>query len=241
MKLTFLGVGATICIVILAILIIIPPYLQNDSSPSLITFSIITDSNLPQWCNEIFELLNQEKVSAILFISGEHAKLNPSCVSELPDFVEIGSQSHHFSDISKISDYSLQLQEVKEGKQIIDDIGNFESKAFKAPMGNTDDNIYSILDRSGILVDFSPKNQYNIYHDGKFIWFVVETIEADKDLPLKIKNALSNEKQIPLIFHFDNTIPISEVKETISILKENRLSLVTASDLVGQEIVSGKS
>ncbi len=242
MKLIHFSGIATGLVLILGILMVLPPYLQESQStnPTLLSFSIVTDSNLPQWCHSLHDVLQQQNVKGIIFVSGVHASENPDCVKKLSNVIEIGSQSYHYSDISTISDYSLQLQEIKQGKETIDTIGGFDSKAFKAPYGGTDDNIYSILDRSKILVDFSPQNQYNKYHDGQYLWFEINSINVNQNNIQQIKKELSESKTIPVVLNLDNTIPTSNIDSLISALKPD-VSFVSASDLVGYDLMGGSN
>ena len=245
MKIVYLGAISTSIVIILGIAMIIPPFLQPEpKQPLLLSFSISDRENLPYWCENLSAILLENKIKAAVFISGEDAKKFPNCVTSFSSNVDIGSQAFHYSPITKISSYSHQLEEIQKGKSAIDEIGNLDTKLFKAPYGKTDENIYSLLNNSHILADFSYKDQYNKVHDGQFIWFEIKSYDSSDYSNSKIQiisNKGTKGNQIPLVINFDEKISIDEIRQILRDLKSENFEFVNASDLVGYELTQRKS
>ncbi|MFC1933422.1 hypothetical protein ACFLXU_07400 [Chloroflexota bacterium] len=102
---------------------------------------------------------------------------------------------------------------------------------FRAPFGATDQNIYSLLSRSGILADFSYENQYNVYQDGQFVKYDAITYMA-RDYSPGFFSTLSQTSK-PVIIVFDDSYSISDTEELISGLKKANVEFVNASELTG--------
>jgi hypothetical protein len=242
MKLKHYGALATGMIISLAVVMALPPFLQQETRQQiLLSFSISSNENLPKWCDELASTLFEKKIKAVVFVSGEIAQEFPQCITSFSKNVDIGSQAFHYSPITKISNYSIQLDEIKKGKKTIDEIGNLDSKLFKAPYGKTDDNIYSLLNRSDIVVDFSYVDQYNQFQDDKFIWFKINSYNSDnyKDsLISTLSKTGSKENKIPTVIDFDEKISIIKINDMITDLKNQDVELVNASDLVGFDLTN---
>ena len=241
MNIKYYGIISTGVVITLAAVMVLPPFLQPEPKQQLLlSFSISDKNNLPDWCNDVSSHLIENKVKAAVFIPGEIAEEFPQCVTLFSnENIDIGSQSFHYSSITKISNYSQQLDEVTKGKNTIDKIGNIDSKLFKAPNGDTDDNIYSLLSRSGILADFSYDEQYNKYHNDQFIWFKIKSYDAkdyEQSLTPVISNVESQGNKIPIVINFDNSNSVDEVKSILSDLKSENFEFVNASDLVGYDL-----
>lgn len=152
MDIKIAGTIATAGVIILGIFTIFPMFLHPEPRQLvLLSFSIENDQNLPSWCSEIFSILKKYNTGAAIFISGSVAEKFPSCITFVPENIDVGSQGYNYVEIPSISDYSKQLEEIQKGKEVIDRISGFESKLFKSPYGKTDANIYSLLSRAGIL------------------------------------------------------------------------------------------
>ena len=93
---------------------------------------------------------------------------NPTILTIFEKGIDIGSQTYNYVNISSL-DFTTQLNEIKKGKQIIDQKGNLNSQIFKAPYGETDENIYYLLTQNNITADFSYQTQFNLYENGQFI------------------------------------------------------------------------
>lgn len=240
MKLVYFGGISTGIVLILGMVMVLPPFLQPEPKQQLLlSFSISDSENLSNWCDELSSVLFENKVKAAVFISGEVAEEFPRCVTSFSHEVDIGSQAFHYSPITKISAYSLQLDEIQKGKNIIDEIGNLDTKLFKAPYGETDDNIYSLLSHSDILADFSYKDQYNKFYEDQFIWFKIKSYESSdysNSVTPIISDIESKGNQIPIVINFEGKIPIEEIEEIIFDLKSKNFEFVNASDLVGYDL-----
>lgn len=214
----------------LGVFIVLPPYLpQSKPLVTLLFFNVNDSKNLPQWCYDLSDTLEKQKISATIFVTGQIAEKYPSCVTKLAKENDVGSLTYDYVNIAG-QDYSSQLDEVKGGKDAVDTAGNIDSKLFKAPYGATDGNIYSILNRSGIVADFSYSTQYNKFNNGIFMRFDAVSYNGTQHNPDFFKN-LSYDN--PIIINFANTTPIQNIDEFIFHLKSRHTLLLNASDLTG--------
>lgn len=233
MKIAHVGMISTTIVIVLGVLIVIPPYLpQQKPLVTLLFFNINESKNLPQWCYDLSDILRQQKVQATVFVTGQIAEKYPTCVSKLAQGNDIGSSTFDYLNLAG-QDYSVQLEEVKGGKNAVDDAGHIDSRLFKAPYGTTDGEIYSILNRSGIVADFSYENQYNKFYHDQFIKFDSASYDGTQHSTDFFKNLSNN---VPVIINFDNTTPIQNIDEFILHLKSRHILLLNASQLIGSNL-----
>ncbi len=206
----------------------------TPSRPVLLSFNIVEDNNLPDWCIDLSKILEKNKVKAVVFVAGEIAEKHPQCVQSFDDDIDIGSQTYSYVNLDSILDYSIQLDEVKHGKYVVDKIGKLDSKLFKAPYGNTDENIYSILSRSGILADFSYSTQYNKFSEDKFLKYDLTSYDGAYHNVGFFKN-LKFDKD-PLMINYNNETPVEEIDNLISKLKSDKIHFVNASEITEIEL-----
>lgn len=235
MRLKHLAIIITVLVIVAGFAMISPLFLRpSKSAPQprvMLSFSVLESSNATEWCQDLSSILNSYNIGATVFIVGKVAEQYPQIVSCFSDKVDIGSQTYNHLDLTSIPDYSLKLQEVKEGKTAVDDSGNLNSAIFRAPFGATDRDIYSLLSRSGILADFSYSNQYNLYQNGQFVRYdaaVYQGRDYSPDFFLKLPDISK-----PIILVFDNDYPVSDIATFISSLKKTNLQFVNASELAG--------
>lgn len=237
MNIKIAGIISTGLVIILAVAVVLPPFLSYSFSAQqiLLTYTINSNENTSTWCKQLPQVLEKYDAKAAIFLSGSTAEKHPECVTSFSNEIDIGSQGYSGISIPTISDYSKQLEEIQKGKQVIDEIGNFDSKLFKSPFGDTDQNIYSLLQKSDILADFSYESQYNKFYEGQFIWFAVDSYEAEEfsvdNIPAK-----SSERIHPIIINFESDLSVSEIDSILSKIIKQRVTLVSASDLVGFEL-----
>lgn len=234
MKLIVGAVIATAAVIILGVLIIIPSFFETESTNVMLTITVYDQPNLATWCQNLSEFLEFENGHGAIFISGEVAQKNPSCVTSFSKNFDIGSQTFSYVSLPQISDYRAQLEEVKKGKDAIDKVGNLDSRLFKAPFSDTDENIYSLLTNNEILADFSYQNQYNKFFNGKFLKFDLLTINS-KDISAKSLQSIKSSK-IPVQIEFDSSMTIDEIKNVFSQIKSSNIDFVTASDIAQMEL-----
>ena len=197
----------------------------------MLSFTVSESAGAVEWCRDLSLLLNRYNIGASVFIAGKVAEEYPEVVSCFGNRVDVGSQTYGNTDLTKIADYSLKLQEVKDGKTAVDDAGNLNTRIFRAPFGATDQDIYSLLSRSGILADFSYDSQYNVYRDGQFLKYdalVYAASEHPPDFFLSLP-----ETSEPVIVVFDNGYPVSDIEAVISSLKKAGREFINASELTG--------
>jgi hypothetical protein len=235
LKLKYAAIIATVLVITVGIILISPMFLrhnaQSESKPEMMfSFSVRPDVDSENWCRELALLLNSHNIGASVFINGQTAEEYPKCVSYFSGKVDIGSQTYSNSDLTSITDYSLKLQEVKQGKTAVDNAGKLSSGIFRAPFGAVDEDIYSLLNRSGIQADFSYEQQYNVFEEGRFVKYPVAGYNGYTTSP-GLMEELSSAK--PIIVFFDNTRPVSEIEHFFSGLNLDRFKILNASELVG--------
>lgn len=235
MRLRHAAIIVTALVVIAGFAMISPIFLKGDKSDPkqkvMLGFSISESSDVLEWCGNLSSILNRYDIGATVFIVGNVAEKYPQIVSCFSDKVDIGSQTYNNVDLTSISDYSLKLQQVKEGKTAVDHAGNCYSKVFRAPFGATDQDIYSLLTRSGIMADFSYDNQFNLYQNGQFMRYNV-TVYMGQDYSPYFFSALPYIS-VPLIIIFNSTYPIGSIEMLISGINNDHLEFVNASELAG--------
>ena len=208
---------------------------KNVTEPKLmLCFSILETDDVTEWCKELSSILENNSIEATIFFVGEVAEKNPECVTTFGENIDIGSQTYSYLDLTSISDYSELLEEVRKGKSCVDIAGNLESKSFRAPFGATDQNIYSLLSKNGIIADFSYEKQYNIFQNGQFIKIEIISFhwpEVPADLLIDRQKYTK-----PIIIHFNNSVPIFEIKNFVNQLETTYLEIVSGSNLVGKEL-----
>ena len=238
MKLLYAAAISTTLVIIFGIILISPMYFYPQrklTEPKLmLCFSILESDNVTEWCNELSAILENNSIEATVFFVGKVAEKNPECVATFSEGIDIGSQTYNYLNLTSISDYSELLEEVRKGKSAVDTAGNLDSKSFRAPFGATDQNIYSLLSRNGIIADFSYENQYNIFQNGQFIKIDIVSFQWP-EIPTDL---LVDEQQYtkPIIIYLDNTVPISEIQNLVNQLEGTYLEIVSASNLVGKEL-----
>jgi peptidoglycan/xylan/chitin deacetylase (PgdA/CDA1 family) len=159
------------------------------------------------------------------------------------DNLDIGSQTFNFRNLTSISDYQEALREVEQGKRAVDLAGGVDSRLFKAPYGSTDDNIFSYLSRSGILVDFSYDDHYNKYQDGLFVRFESKSYHGIDHQPEFFYNL--DSIKAPVIIEFDSNTDVDIIDDFISELRAAKgygydIGFVNASDLSRLELTIRK-
>jgi peptidoglycan/xylan/chitin deacetylase (PgdA/CDA1 family) len=231
---------ATVLVLIAGFAMITPLYLRHDKiepkQKIMLSFSVSESDNIVGWCQNLSSILKTHNMKAVVFFAGKVAEQNPQAVTCFNNKVDIGSQTYSNVNLTAIYDYSLKLQEVQQGKAAVDAAGKLNSKVFQAPYGATDQDIYSLLNRSGILADFSYMNQYNVYQDGQFIKFNATIFKAVDHSP----NFYVQRSQIsePKIIEFDNTWSTPKINSFLEALSTGNFEFIDASDLTGLALTS---
>lgn len=235
MKLVHVGAISTGTVIILGIVMVVPAFFPPiQKLPILLTFTIDDDNSLPTWCDQLSSVLKKYDAKAVVFVNGKMAQKYPQCITDFSNKVDIGSSTYDYSQLTSISDYSKQLDEIQKGKSAVDTAGKLDSKIFKAPYGSVDDNIYSLLTRSGILADFSYDNQYNKYYNGQFIKFDLISYDGNKITSTFI-NGLEPDKGT-ISINYDNSTPVEKIDEFISKLDLGKIKFFNASDIAGIDL-----
>jgi peptidoglycan/xylan/chitin deacetylase (PgdA/CDA1 family) len=232
------GVFATVAVLVVGVAIALPPFLQPPRGPPvLLAFSITSENdNIYDWCSGLSDILKNNNVDAVVFFSGVIAENHPQCVVSFGENIDIGSSTYGYKNLTAMMEYSEQLKEIQDGKNAVDLAGDLNSKSFRAPHGSVDDDIYSLLSRSGILADFSYTDRYHKYHQGNFIWFRTTVYNASSISGEYIRESQYDEDDRPIQIDIDNTVPLSKIQEIISALKDKRANFLNASELTGIEL-----
>jgi peptidoglycan/xylan/chitin deacetylase (PgdA/CDA1 family) len=238
LRLRHVALIVTVLVIVAAFAMISPLFLRQGSTEPgqkvMLSFSVSESDDVVEWCKDLSSILNGYNMGATVFIVGEVAEEYPQVVSYFGDKVDVGSQTYDNIALTSIADYSLKLEEVKDGKTAVDNAGNLSSKVFRAPLRATDQDIYSLLSRSGILADFSYDDRYNLYQDGLFVRYDAAVYEGRDHSPdFFLTLAALPDVSKPLIIDFDNTCPISSIKALLSSLRKGHFEFVNASQLTG--------
>lgn len=232
MKLFVAATFSTTFVIVAGFLIIFPLFIHpqpDNRQQILLSFSVTESEGSVNWCEKLSFFLESHDLSGTVFFTGKVAEEHPECVSFFDYKIDIGSQTFSNINLSTISDYTIQLEEITRGKQAVDAAGKLYSRIFKAPNGAVDDNIYSLLSRSDILADFSYNNQYNMFVDGQFLKFDTIVYNAKNVSSAFILNLEKTTK--PLIIQFDNDCSIEMISNFISNLGVESFVFVNASEL----------
>jgi hypothetical protein len=255
MKLVYIAAISTGLVVALGIALVSPAFLRTradggfDGTQVILAFVVQKNNSddigdtirLSEWCQDLSETLDTHKVQAVVFESGIVAESSPECVSSFSDNVDLGSQTFNQVNLTAIEDYTYALQEVRDGKQAIDNVGNVDSKLFRAADGSTNDDIFSLLNRSGIVADFSYEDHYNKYQNGLFIRYPLATIDGDSFTVAKLRAVTESKQNAPVVMIiFEDSIEVGRVGQVIDELKNNAndlsLKFVNASDIIGTDL-----
>ena len=238
LKLIYVATIATTIVLFLGLFMIVPVFFREPQEQTnvqvFLSFDAVDNGHLSVWCSELASALNEENVRATVFFSGKGAESNPDLLGYFRNGIDIGSQTYSYVDLSTVSDFSVQLEEVKSGKEAVDAAGNLYSRVFKAPYGGTDENIYYILSQSNITADFSYTQQYNIYENGQFLKYDATAYEGSLDAV----NLISDNQSASgvYILTFDSSSSVQQILDVISALKEAEVDFVNASDLAGMDL-----
>lgn len=232
MKLVHVGIISTSLVIIAGISLVAPALIIPNMPAThsvLLSFEIKNSNNLPEWCEDLASKVKEENLKGVIFIPGEIAQEFPECVNLFGKNFDIGSSTLRYSSLESYSDYQKQLDVIKNGKDLLDKTGNLDSKIFKAPFGYTDQNIYSLLTRSGIIADFSYDKQYNYYQNGQFIKYDLQEIDKNSDIDNIEKNAL-------LLVNFDNTDSVESIFEDINLIKKHNVVFKSPSEIIDNQL-----
>jgi len=235
MKITYAGAISTAAVILLGMVLIIPAFSppsppDNYRQRVLLVFSVADEGDASEWLLDLSFTLNKHQVPATVFVSGKLASSHPECIVAFADNVDIGSRTYSYVELPAIPDYLIQLEEVENGKNAVDTAGNLNSKLFMAPFRETDDEIYSLLSRSGIIADFSYTDHYNKFHNGQFIRFEIESYDGSEysaDFFLHI------ETEEPIMILFESDTPVTRIDDFIAILKSGKTHFINASEITG--------
>jgi peptidoglycan/xylan/chitin deacetylase (PgdA/CDA1 family) len=239
------GVVATAIVVVIGALYAAPPYIKwvesSQRVPSvMLSFSITSDKNMPEWCESVAELLNKNQLNAVVFFPGKIAEKYPDCVRSFHHGVDKGSSTYSFTKLSAERDYLDQLEDVRKGKAVLDSIAHVESKSFKAPYGYTDDNIYSLLSRNNITADFSKDGSYNKYNDKIFIYYDLTTFNLNEFSSEEIGSQVAKKVAGQIQITADNSVPLEKISSLVNdILQKQDAKFVSASDIAETNLTVG--
>lgn len=259
MKLGHAGIVATGTIVVLGVVMIAPAFTQHQRIDNrgliMISFDIsfAGDEDASTWCKDLVSMLaRHNNPKATVFVTGKIAEANPECVTSFSsnnNNFDVGSQTYSYADLVSLNDYTKALDEIQKGKHSVDKAGHIDSKLFRAPYGQTNQDIYSLLARSDITADFSYVNHYNTYEGqgSGFIKHDLKVLPAAND-GLQLFSLISydnnfvsqaSQDRVPLEIIFDNSMRIDEIDKFLSeISADGKIRFVNASDIVGTDLTA---
>ncbi len=202
----------------------------------MLTFIVLETSDATEWCHNLSTMLKEKNLPATIFILGKVAEQNPLYASFFSSKVDFGSQTYNKIDLASINDYSVKLQEVKEGKAAVDKAGNFDVKIFRASNGIPDYDIFSLLSRNGILADFSYLDHFNVYENDQFVRYEAQVYEWKNYSPDFFLNKAKTTQ--PIIINFDSNHAVSRIGYFLSELQKGDFEFVNASQLTGLTLTS---
>jgi hypothetical protein len=243
LKLRQAAIVATVLVLVVGFAMISPLFFRQDQrlepkQKVMLSFSVHESDDVIDWCRNLSSILTSHNLPATVFIVGKVAQQNPQTVTCFNESIDIGSLTYSDTNLTSISDYLVKLQEVQQGKLVVDNAGNIDSKVFQAPYDATDQDIYSLLSRSGILADFSYKNQYNIYQNGQFVRYDAVVLDGNTYSADYLKNLKTAE---PIIIEFDNSHPISVVQSFLDNTKLGNFDFVNSSQLTNMTLTNARS
>src|SRR6185503_5488436 len=217
------GILASVIVIVVGILYTLPPYLKAIEASqrvptAILSISIVSRDNMPTWCTEISEYLARTSVKATIFFAGEIAEEYPDCPRSFSQDVDIGSSTYSYGKLSAARDYNDRLDDIRKGKEAIDSLTGIDSRIFKAPLGYTDDDIYSLLSRNNITVDFSGDQSFNRYHDDQFVFYELHTLDLKEISVEKAELQFANKVSDSIQVRADNTVPVEQVIDLIDVL-----------------------
>ena len=231
----FAAVFASALVIAVGFLLVSPLFftgLNFDAKQQImLSFSVLESEGCVAWCDDLSSTLRVYDIGGTVFFVGSVAEEYPQCVPLFDDNVDIGNQAFSISNLTAIADYTVQLEEVRRGKLAVDAAGDLYSRVFRAPNGATDQNIYSLLSRNGILADFSYRNQYNVFIDGQFVRFDAVVFDG---AAVSASSLLALEKTSQLVIvQFDDSCPVDVIAGFIGALKTGKFDFVNASQATG--------
>jgi peptidoglycan/xylan/chitin deacetylase (PgdA/CDA1 family) len=236
LKLKRVGLITTGLVILAGLIVVMPLFFGRSRSKAqpvvMLSFSITDPVDAIPWSQALSQVLRQRKIGASVFIVGQIAEQYPAIFSDFATNVDIGSQTYGNIRLAAIADYAAELAEVRDGKQAVDEAGRLTTSIFRAPFGATDQDIYSILSRSGILADFSYAGQFNVFRDNQFIKYEAMTFVGHELTENQISDLVKSSSK-PIIVYFDNHDSISLIDHVISLLSQGNVHFVNASELAG--------
>ncbi len=216
-----------------------PPPEAEEQPPVMLSFSMVNGWNAPDWCNSLASVLARHEVKATVFVTGEVAEQNPQCVTAFTaQGSDVGSQTYRYVNLNVISDYEYTLEEVRMGKQAIDNAGNIDSRLFRAPFGTPPASLYSLLSSANITADFSSATKYAVYEDGQFVEY--ELVECDCIGSHERVQQLTG-LHVPVMINIDNAKHPGQIESLIVSLKESNVKFASASEVTGLDLTASRA
>ncbi|MFH0748647.1 MAG: polysaccharide deacetylase family protein [Candidatus Bathyarchaeota archaeon] len=237
MKTIHAGTISTVTALFRGIALVVPTYFKFDLNRPIImlVFNIVSEDRSSDWLASILAVFTKYNVPATVFVTGRFASSHPEWIDALAENIDAGSLTYSYVSITSITDYLLQLEEVKKGKKGVAIAGNLGSRLFRAPFGDTDDNIYSLLNHSGIYADCSYADHYNKFYNRQFIKFEKDSFDGSK---YSAENFLSIETRGPFMIFYNDIAHVEKIDNFIFTLKSARCSFVNASGITGLSLTA---
>jgi peptidoglycan/xylan/chitin deacetylase (PgdA/CDA1 family) len=237
MRVNQVGAFITFLVILAGVAMIAPAFtrtIRRENPPRVAIFIYVTDeSSGDEWCNEVSSYLKQKGITASIFFTGRVADSQPDWVKKFEGY-DIGSLTYSYIDLTTITDYSIQLAEIKNGKIAVDAAGGFDSRLFSSLNENVTNDIYSQLRRAGIVADFSYPDHYIKLNGEVYITMPLNVIEGTSITPDTTTDTLGNT---PTVIKLYNNTPKQTVIQIIEDLRAKGCRFLNASEITGLELV----
>jgi len=239
MRLTTAGLVTTAIVIALGVVMIAPIFARTAYRAEPLKVALIfsvRSENSTSWCEEVGSFLDSKDIHTTVFFTGRAAEQAPGIVSVFREGVDVGCMSYDYLNITSISDYTQQLEQIARGKLKVDNAGGLTSRVFMAPYGSVNEDIYSQLDRVGVIADFSYNDHYNKVFEGQFIRMELRIFDYSTHAPGYYLSF--SDKREPVAIRISDSTPSGKVIDFITQLASGNVRFINVSELTGLQLTS---
>lgn len=185
------------------------------------------DGPHPEYTIEILDTLKKYNAVATFFVLGQHAEKYPEIVKrQILEGHEIGNHSYSHINMKKSSPKEIQ-KEFDTTQEIIYSISHTESKLFRPPYGNYNNDVIKVVDSHDSIIVL-----WTFYQDSKD-W-------SNPGIDSIVENTLSKVQNGDIILLHDyvykkESHTVEALKEILPALINKGYKFVTISDLMNKK------
>jgi peptidoglycan/xylan/chitin deacetylase (PgdA/CDA1 family) len=239
MRLSTAGFLTTTIVIALGVVMIAPIFARTVHRAEPLSVALIfsvRSENSTTWCREVGSFLDSKDIHATVFFTGKAAEQGPGIVTAFKEGVDVGSMSYDYLNLTSIQDYTQQLDQITRGKLKVEVAGGLTSRVFMAPYGSVNEDIYSQLERVGVIADFSYPDHYNKVYDGQFIRMELQIFDYSTHTPGYYHSV--SDKREPVAIRISDSTPSGEVIDFITQLASGNVRFINASELTGLQLTT---